>query len=172
MLSNLWQGLQIAYMGADEDTYWMPFLAVAVLSTPLGVLIHELGHAIAMALALKEPVTIRVGAVSGWCRTQVRPHHTVAAVAVSVAAGPAASLFQGLFFTWLADQALAGSTEQWMLFAVGVCGFSLAFLTLIRLDFGGHRTDGLLLQDLWRYARTGQRADWLKGDTDPVGPGR
>ena len=150
------------WLGELPSFGWLIALIV-LLSLPTTV-IHELGHGIAANVLAKVPVRIELsfgaGEWSGVCRFVGDASISALTYGLIVAAGPAASLLQGVVATWLGAQAAPGTASHSVLVTFAFAGYACGLLNLVPMMHGAQRSDGQFLLDLARWVWSGRVPAW------------
>lgn len=168
------------YETVERLALWLnalpPWYVVMLLGVVLGLpttIIHELGHGIAANKLAGLPVRIQISFNGfdwpGVCVPDPQGPIPVGRYMAVIAGGPLASLAQALVATLLTSQMTAGTAAYAVVAVFALWGWLAAVTNAIPFETAGIRSDGQLLLDLTRLARTGRRADWLR-EPPPADP--
>ena len=162
---------------------WIEILLLVIITVPIGLVIHELGHFVAARILMFEVVSFQAGPFlidwkDGESSFRFRPHLWLSAGSVRVkvsvetpakkrilltAAGPAASLLFSSIY-WLAPVTHIDVMDeidflQWLLLLLAASSFVMFLLTAIPLrappwNYQGVPTDGYKILMLIRSVNT------------------
>ncbi len=171
----------VVYDLIERAVMWLhalpPFPVWLLLGIVLGLpttLIHELGHGIAANMIAKASVKIEISPYgidwAGECRLDPGSQVSVGAYMAVVAAGPLASLTQGVTAVWLSTTLTPGSAAYAVVAVFGLWGLLAAVLTLVPNSQPELHSDGQKLLDLTRLVVGGRVADWIVLSTGAEDP--
>jgi hypothetical protein len=163
----------VLYEAVERLVMWMdalpPFPVMLLLGVVLGLpttVIHEVGHGLAANWIARVPVKIEIWFKNldwaGHCLPQPGREVTLGAYMAVVAAGPFASLLQGVVAGWLTTLLTPGTITYAIVAVFALWGWLAGLVNLVPLTGPGVHSDGQKLLDLTRLAVTGHVAAWLR----------